>query len=210
MQDNICVYLDAGHGGRNARGEYVTAPGKMFRHARGEFHSSGYFYEGVWNRALLDLVRKKLDLQGITYVMLSHAYLDLPLSYRVDVANWHHRNYRPGILLSTHANASNSHRARGFELYTTPGLTGADRLADIHWRNVQQLLGSRITMRTDKSDGDHDREANFFILRRTLMPAVLIEHLFFDNYEDALLLMDDEVMEYFAEAQVRTIIEYFL
>jgi N-acetylmuramoyl-L-alanine amidase len=39
------------------------------------------------------------------------------------------------------------------------------------------------------------------------MPAILVEHLFFDNYEDAKLLMDDEIVERFAEAQVRTIIE---
>ena len=40
------------------------------------------------------------------------------------------------------------------------------------------------------------------------MPAILIEHLFFDNYEDAKLLMDEEIQELFAEAQVRAIIEF--
>jgi N-acetylmuramoyl-L-alanine amidase len=40
------------------------------------------------------------------------------------------------------------------------------------------------------------------------MPAVLIEHLFFDNFQDAQLLMDPEIVDRFAEAQVRTIIEY--
>lgn len=40
------------------------------------------------------------------------------------------------------------------------------------------------------------------------MPAILVEHLFFDNYEDALLLMDDEIVERFAEAEVRTVIDY--
>jgi N-acetylmuramoyl-L-alanine amidase len=64
-------------------------------------------------------------------------------------------------------------------------------------------------MRNQASGGDHDNEANFYILRKTNVPAILIEHLFFDNFDDATLLMDDSVVDLFAEAQVRTIIEYF-
>ena len=141
--------------------------------------------------------------------MLSHDYLDLSLPYRADKANWYYRNYKRGILISNHANASVSHRARGFEVYTTPGVTMSDVMAEIHWNNVEALLGDRITMRSDTSDRDHDKEARFYIIQRTLMPAMLVEHLFFDNFSDATLLMDDEIVELFAEAQVRTIIEYF-
>ena len=63
-------------------------------------------------------------------------------------------------------------------------------------------------MRADTSDNDHDKEARFFVLTRTVMPAMLVEHLFFDNYDDASLLMDDEIVERFAEAQVRTVINF--
>jgi N-acetylmuramoyl-L-alanine amidase len=63
-------------------------------------------------------------------------------------------------------------------------------------------------MRTDRTDGDYDKEARFYVLTRTVMPAVLIEHLFFDNYQDARLLMDPETVDRFAEAQVRTIIDF--
>jgi len=209
MNKNFCVFLDAGHGGLDAAGNYVTAPGKQFQHSRGDFHGDGWFYEGVWNRTVLGLVKEKLQHLQIDFVELSHAYKDLDLQYRVDKANWYHRNFKRGVVMSSHANASPSHRARGFEIYTSPGVTNADRLAEIHWYNVRELLGDRIRMRSEIVDGDHDKEANFFILRKTLMPAILIEHLFFDNYEDASLLMDDEVMEFFAEAQVRTLIEYF-
>lgn len=209
MSTPYCVYLDAGHGGLDARGYYVTAPGKQFRHDRGIFHGEGWFYEGVWNRTMVDLVARKLHHLNIDYMLLSHEYLDVSLPYRVEKANWYHRNYKPGIVVSTHANASVSHQGRGYEVYTSPGVTAADRLAELHWRQVEALLGQRIIMRADSTDGDHDKEANFYILRRTVMPAVLIEHLFFDNYEDASLLMDDEIIEYFAEAQVRTILEYF-
>lgn len=209
MFDNVCVYLDAGHGGLDAQGRYVTAPAKMHQHTQGTFHNGRFFYEGVWNRRLTYLVARKLENLRINYVMLSHDYLDLPLEYRADMANWYYVHYKKGILISNHSNASAAHNARGFEVYTTPGVTKSDKLAEIYWNSVNTLLGNRITMRSDLTDGDHDKEARFYIITKTVMPAMLGEHLFFDNYDDALLLMNDEIVELFAEAQVRAIIEFF-
>ncbi len=209
MRLNFCVYLDAGHGGIDANGKYTTAPSKQFEHAKGTFHHGKWFYEGVWNRKVTNLVADKLKNLGINHLIVSHEYLDLPLSYRVKMANWYHRNYKKGIFISNHANASGSHRARGFEVYTTPGKTKSDAIAEKHWENVKELLGDTIKMRPDTSDGDHDKEARFYVIRNTIMPAMLVEHLFFDNKDDAKLLMSELVVEKFAEAQVRTIIDYY-
>ncbi len=208
MDENFCVYLDAGHGGIDANGNYVTAPSKMFEHDNGTFHKGSTFYEGVWNRKMANLVASKLEHLNIHYLFVSHEYLDLSLQYRVDIANWYHRNYKRGIFVSIHSNASASHRARGFEIYTTPGVTRSDELAEIYWDTVKEVMGDRIIYRTDTSDGDHDKEARFFVLTRTAMPAILGEHLFFDNEDDAKLLMDDEIVERFAEAQVQAIIKF--
>ncbi|GJM35976.1 MAG: hypothetical protein DHS20C18_49770 [Saprospiraceae bacterium] len=207
MKDDFCVYLDAGHGGLDKNGNYVTAPSKQYEHTSGKFHNGRWFYEGVWNRTLTDRVAEKLKELGIHHVVVSHEYLDVSLHYRVDKANWYHKNYRKGIYISNHANASGSHSARGFEVYTTPGTTNSDKVAEFHWENVKEILGDRIRMRADSGDGDHDKEARFFVLTKTAMPAILVEHLFFDNYEDAKLLMDDEIIERFAEAEVRTVID---
>jgi N-acetylmuramoyl-L-alanine amidase len=130
------------------------------------------------------------------------------LSYRAETANWYHRNYKKGIFISNHANASGNHQARGFEVYTTPGTTKSDKFADLLWEQVNTLLGDKIRMREDRLDGDYDKEARFYVLRKTVMPAILVEHLFFDNFEDAKLLMNDFVIEMFAEAQVRSILEF--
>jgi N-acetylmuramoyl-L-alanine amidase len=209
MAKDFCVYLDAGHGGLDASGFYVTAPSKMYFHdEQWTFHNGGFFYEGVFNRHVTNLVASKLKKLGITYVIVSHEYLDLKLSYRAETANWYHRNYKKGIFISNHANASGNHQARGFEVYTTPGTTKSDKFADLLWEQVNSLLGDRIRMREDRLDGDHDKEARFYVLRKTVMPAILVEHLFFDNFEDAKLLMDDFVVEMFAEAQVRSILEF--
>ncbi len=206
MRD-LCVFLDAGHGGIDRNGNYVTAPSKQFQHARDTFHNGRWFYEGVFNRIITDRIAAKLRNLKIDCLVVSHEYVDTPLAQRVDMANWYHRNYKPGIFISNHANASNGN-ARGYEIYTSPGRTPSDALADLHWTNVKDLLGTRISMRPDLSDGDNDKEANFFVLVRTAMPAILVEHLFFDNYDDALLLMDDNVQDLFAEATVRTVIQW--
>jgi N-acetylmuramoyl-L-alanine amidase len=74
---------------------------------------------------------------------------------------------------------------------------------------VENLLGKEITMRSDLSDGDRDKEADYQIIRDTQMPAILIEHLFFDQYEDAVLLFREDFIERFAEAQVRALLDFF-
>jgi N-acetylmuramoyl-L-alanine amidase len=159
-------------------------------------------------------VMRKLDVLGITYRALHHEYLDNSLQQRVDAVNWYAKQFERSIVVSSHANASATQAARGFEIYTSPGTTESDKIASIHWNHVNLLrnfypLGAQIRMRNQASGGDHDNEANFYILRKTNVPAILIEHLFFDNFDDATLLMDDSVVDLFAEAQVRTIIEYF-
>lgn len=214
MFPNTIVFIDAGHGGINRLGEYTTAPSKMFRHSKGTFHQGSTFYEGVWNRALTNQVMRKLDRLGITYMPLHHDYLDNSLQHRVDMANWYGRKFQRSLVISTHANAFTTHTARGFEIYTSPGVTSSDTVASIHWNHVNALRGfypkgNQVIMRTTASGSDHDNEANFYILRKTNMPAILVEHLFFDNYEDAMLLMDDNIIDLFAEAQVRTIIDHF-
>ncbi len=200
------VFLDAGHGGLDPSGNYTTPVGKEFNHGRGRFHKGSYFYEGVWNRNLVYRVADRLEKLGIPHMVVSHPYLDFSLNYRVDTANWYHQYFQEGIFISTHANASPTHQARGYEIYTSPGKTRADELANLHWYQVKELLGNSIRYRPGSESGEHDKEARFFVLQRTRMPAILIEHLFFDNYEDALLLMDEEVVERFAEAQVRAIL----
>ncbi len=208
MNDNFCVFLDAGHGGIDPQGEYVTAPSKQFKHRRGDFHNDGWFYEGVWNRRLTHEVAQKLTQLAIPHIIVSHDYLDISLAYRVEMANWYHKNYKRGIYISNHANAYRTHTARGYEVYTSPGRTTSDKIAEMHWKHTKNLLGDRIKYRPGNSDGDHDKEARFYVLVKTVMPAILVEHLFFDNYEDAKLLMNDEIIERFAEAQVRTIVEF--
>lgn len=63
-------------------------------------------------------------------------------------------------------------------------------------------------MRPDLSDGDHDKEANFFVIKGARMPAVLIEVLFFDNYSDYKLLTDNIFLNRIVEAIANGILKY--
>ena len=45
--------------------------------------------------------------------------------------------------------------------------------------------------RFDKwSDNDLDKEANYYVLKYTNMPAILLEMFFFDSYVDAIKMND--------------------
>lgn len=208
-KDDFLIFLDPAHGGIDLFGKYVTAPAKQFNHSQGNFHNQGWIYEGVLNRTLVYKVAKKLAYLEIPYIILAPNSVDVSLNDRSTTANMYSQVLRKkSILLRTDFNASGSHNARGFEIYTSKGETKGDQLAELHWQNVKTLLGDKINYRPDKSDGDYDREANFFSLTRTDMPAILIEHLFMDDYEDAKLAMTPEIIDLFAEAQVRTIIDW--
>ena len=48
------------------------------------------------------------------------------------------------------------------------------------------------TFRMDTTDGDRDLEADFYVLRKTDCPAVLVECMFQDNKSDVEYLLSDE------------------
>lgn len=92
--------------------------------------------------------------------------------------------------LSFHCNAAAEPGADGYEVWTTRGQTPADRLSTLIYTEL--LLGTLLCGREDLDDGDPDREADFYVLRHTTMPAVLVECGFITNESDAEMLMDPE------------------
>jgi len=47
-------------------------------------------------------------------------------------------------------------------------------------------------MRTDPSDGDPDKEANFYVLKHTTCPAILMEWFFMDTLKDCKFMITEE------------------
>lgn len=208
---NKCVFYDMGHGGLDIlTDKYTTAPDKMFKHKQGIFHREGEFYEGVKNRFYGYLVIQKLIAQGVNVIPVCHSYKDTSLSKRVALANYYHDNIQKGIYISEHSDATPKHNAKGFSVWTSPGRTSSDRYADLllaDYKRKFEKEGSKIQVREDRRDGDSDYEAKFFVLVKTKMPAVLIENLFFDHYEDATILMDSKYIDEYTTLQANWIIK---
>lgn len=171
--------IDSGHGGNRADGTYVTYPAKMYEHSPSEI-----FYEGVFNRQIKTLLMGMLWDNDIACIDVCPTEEDLPLSVRVDIINSIYKKYENTVLISLHSNAGGG---RGFEVWTSHGQTRSDKFAELLAKQFGRSFPD-LKLRVDTSDGDLDKEAAFYILKNTHCPAVLPECLFFDNYNEYLLL----------------------
>lgn len=179
---NYLWLLDAGHGGM-INGKYTTAPAKMFA-----FPDGVVIYEGVINRAIVKQVQKHLAAMGIDYAFIHDANEDTTLSNRVRRADNHYLKDHRAVFLSVH---SNSGGGSGFEIFTSPGQTKSDKIANIFCETYKKHFPAKH-FREDKSDGDADKEADFYVLRKTDCPAILVENLFFDNRKEAEYLLSTD------------------
>lgn len=78
------------------------------------------------------------------------------------------------LFVSIHCNASTNRDANGFEVWTTPGHTESDAIAEAVIESIASAF-SDAKLRADLQDGDRDREENFLVLRKTSCPAILVE-----------------------------------
>jgi N-acetylmuramoyl-L-alanine amidase len=182
MKSNYLWLLDAGHGGIK-NGIYTTAPAKMHT-----FQDGLIVYEGVINRAITKLVWLRLVELGIDFKLVYDEIEDDSLMLRVKRADDIFAKDRRAIYLSVHSNAGGG---SGFEIFTSPGQSKSDKIANIFCETYQKFL-PQFPFRSDKADGDADKEEAFYVLRKTDCPAVLIENLFFDNRHDAEFLKSED------------------
>jgi N-acetylmuramoyl-L-alanine amidase len=182
--------IDAGHGGVDVSGHYTTAPAKMHK-----FPDGMTVLEGVINRKIASKLMRKLRTEDIDYVQIHDDILDLSLIARVSKADAIFRSDRRCVYLSIHSNAGGG---KGNEVFTSPGQNRSDKLAQIFAENYVKML-PQFPLRKDVADGDWDKEADFYVLRKTDCPALLVENLFFDNRSEADYLMSDAGQEAIAE-----------
>ena len=197
------IILDFGHGGLDKFGEYTTGTKKMHK-----FSEHGIAYEGVINRQIGSRLHRKLSGTNLNIVTTVDAddSRDKSLAYRVKVANSY--NPKETILISIHSNAFNT-IARGFEIFTSKGLTESDKVAESIANEVEVVYNElKLKLRYDLSDGDKDKESDFHVLRKSKCPAVLVECLFFDNYEDYKQLTSVYFQERLAIALYKGIMNY--
>lgn len=195
MTKPFVIYLDAGHGGI-VNGQYVT-PGKRSP----KFEDGTQLFEGVHNREIALAVQKRLSdfsSNEILTVNVSPGDMDTPLSERVKKANdsWLNIGRPPAIYISIHSDAAgdgiNWHSASGMSVYTSKGQTKSDVFASILIDELKESFKDEVRWREDNTDGDADKEENFYVLKNTLMPAVLGEFGFHTNKEECEKMFTQE------------------
>jgi N-acetylmuramoyl-L-alanine amidase len=154
-------------------------------------------------------LRSQLEHLGHDVIMTRDADVELAddlnrdLLARVRIAN----EWGADAFVSLHCNGFTDPSANGFEVFTSPGQTNSDRLAD----EILESVGTAfplVKMRRDFSDGDGDQEAKFVVLVKTKMPAVLIELGFLTNLNDATRIKSAVAMADFTMATTEAIETY--
>lgn len=185
--------IDPGHGGIDENGKYTTAPSKMYT-----FEDGFTIYEGVFNRKVAIKLKELLDSICIDYRFIVHPgeSKDIPLKERVEIADEMHKLYKNCIYLSIHGNAG---KGKGYEVYTSIGQTKSDYIAEMLYIGFEKVFPERIA-RIDLTDGDKDKEAQFYVLRKTDCPAVLTESGFMDNRKEAEMMLSEDGINKIAQA----------
>lgn len=165
--------------------------------------------EWDFNRDIVDRISKLCSLEGITHKCLVPEFADISRQTRCDRANLYNAQHRRRcFLLSIHANAGGG---TGWECFTTKGETESDRIASILVEEFKKEFGHEFPLRADYSDGDPDKEDQFYILKHTTCPAVLTENFFMDNAKDVALMITekgkDRIAKFHFEAIKRIIYE---
>lgn len=207
----MIILIDPGHGS-NTKGKQSPIIDKSMD-IWSIYTEDGRFKEYLFNRIIADDVEIVLKSMGYDARIIVPEHIDVSLKERVDRVNrvCNEEGASNVVLVSIHANAagdsSNWMTARGWECYTTPGQTNSDRLANCLY-NMADKYFTNMKIRKDFTDGDPDKEANFYIIKNTKCPAVLTENFFYDNKEDLKYMTSDLGHFEIVKTHVDGIIDY--
>lgn len=191
------VWLDAGHSKATAGKRNTVA--------------NPDFFEYEFNNDIAVKLKKRLEEHGIT-VYLTNATpngTDISLTKRANIANDKWKSLgKPSnaIFVSLHGNASTGAwaKARGVEVYHAGNASAKSK-------ELALLLTNQIYNDVKKIDSGFKnrgrKSANFTVIYKALMKAVLIEHSFYDNKEDLALMQNHRNI--FVEADCKAICKYF-
>ena len=205
MKSDMKILIDNGHG--------KDTPGKRSPYSACGTLPAIPFYEYQWCREIARPVVQGLRDLGYDAEILVPEETDISLAERCNRVNKICKELGASnvILVSIHSNAAGNgrdwYKAVGWSAYTTPGKTKSDSLAECLYGAAEiEFQGRRI--RTDKSDGDMDWEENFYILRKSLCPAVLTENFFYDNIDDIQYILSEEGRNAIIQCHIKGIIKY--
>lgn len=139
-----------------------------------------FMHENEYNRAVVKYLKEELEYCGFKTLLVAPTDDDTSLQARVDLAE----RAKADAFVSVHANAATGSwgTANGLEVFT-----GSSATSKALGKNVlDNLLQGTVQRNRGLKDGMH-----LFVVRKTTMPAILIEGGFMDNAHEAKLLLSD-------------------
>lgn len=198
MGRGLIPMLDAGHG-------YIINLIYKTRGKRSEDLGKGVLYEGVSNKHFIWGIAQRLEAAGVPFYMLNPETYDVRLQTRTNRADVIYADNPNTYVFSIHSNAGGG---TGIEGFTSVGQTESDLIADEFLFNMIAEFPD-LKFRFDTTDGDRDKEVNFWMLAKTKAPSFLLEVLFMDTLKDYLLLKDPEFRNCIMDSIAKTMIDMY-
>jgi len=154
-----------------------------------KFEDGSFIHENEFNRACAEFLRQAAIRCGITPVMCAPGDADHSLANRVAVAN----NAKADVFVSIHYNAYNSvwnSTKGGVETWYYKTSKTGPRLAAL----VQKEL-----VKGTKQENRGIKAGDFYVTRKTSMPAILVECGFMDYRPEADLMLKESFQKETAE-----------
>lgn len=208
----MVVLIDNGHG-ENTLGKQSPILKDSGLNISSEFVDKNRFKEWKYTRVISNLVVSKLKSMGYDARLVVTEDKDISLPERIRRINTicNKEGASNVVLVSVHANAvgdsTNWMNGKGWEAYSTVGKTKSDILAEFLYKRAEKNFKDR-KIRKDTTDGDRDKEANFYIIKKSYCPAVLTENFFYDNKDDLEYLTSDEGIHAVVRTHIEGIIDF--
>ena len=179
----------------------------------GKRSPDGMLREYRWGREINKMIVEKLYKLGIKTIIINPEENEVKLSEQAARANKLYQQYKDQydeiILLSPHINAGPKNEwsnASGWTCWVYNKASKKSRklakiLADLAY-DKYKLKGNRYLPESKYF------EANFAILRETVMPAVLTENMFMTNHLDVDYLMSNKGKDELSELHVQAVLDY--
>jgi len=188
------IVIDPGHGGNDS--------GAVRRHRKGLIFSFKIKEKDI-NLDIAKRVKRYLKGTDTRVILTRGTDKFVSLKYRVGLA----KKYKADIFVSIHANAAWDKKMSGIETYY-PRRT---RDKGVSLKKESRKLAESIhesLIRHMRSKDRGIKEAMFYVLRNTYMPAVLVEVGFISNYYEAKLLRKSSYRKKVAQVIAQGILEY--
>lgn len=164
------IYIDPGHGGLDL--------GAVIKKPRME--------EKKYTLITAHYVKRYLEKMGYRVSLTRSRDFFISLRRRVDVAN----RARAGIFLSIHYNSCPNKNVSGIEIYYNKKINRCSYISKLLAKDILQSL----TFRT-KAKSRGIKRANYFVLKTTKMPSVLVESGFLTNSCERNLVRQREYLQ---------------